>query len=54
MALVPTPANKLLKVGTGIDLLVFGREVVEDFGGGMNARGSQAHFRFGWFASLVD
>jgi len=54
MALVPPPANQLLEVGTGIYILVFGREIVEDFGGGMDARGSQAYFCFRRFAGSVD
>lgn len=42
VTLPPPPAHHLLEVGARIDLLVPGREVVQELGGGVDARRRQA------------
>lgn len=55
MAVVPSFASKPLKICAWIDGFVFGGEVVEDFGGCMDACGRLAHSSFGrWLLGAID
>jgi hypothetical protein len=51
---IPTSANQFFEVVARIDSLVLGREIVEDFGGGMDASGGEADTRIHmWFLRTI-
>lgn len=51
---IPTSAHQFLKVTARIDCLVLRRQIVENFGGSMDACRGEADFRFGvWFLRTI-
>lgn len=54
MTFIPSTTDHFLKIVAGIQLLVFGRKIVENFGRRMNTCRGQAQSGLGlWFLGLV-